>query len=162
MDSRITDIVLPDLNDFLKSRHPSSTLQFITGMMIGWTHFGKKQPSRTEIDLAWSNYFTLLRNSIDKRLSLLSSQSISSERKKILDIPHQIYEKQKIEETITLLGDMSPDDAISFIVNVTVNWCFAIPQNYLSLLPDAPQDESDESVANAIYEWLEKYYDLWG
>ncbi len=161
MDSKITDIVISDLNDFLKSRHPSSVLQFITGMMVGWTHFEKKEPSKTEIDLAWKNYFDLLRNSIDGRLSLVSNGSLSNERQKILRFPSQVYEKRKLDEVITLLGSMPPDDAMNLIVEVTVSWCFAIPQNYLSFLPDVPQDESDEAIANTIYEWLVRYYDLW-
>ncbi len=161
MDSKITDIAISDLNDFLKSKHPSSVLQFITGMMVGWTHFEKKEPSKTEIYLAWRNYFDLLRNSIDRRLSLASNGSLSNERQKLLSFPSQVYEKQKLDETINLLGNLSPDNAMNFIVEVTVNWCFAMPQNYLSLLPDAPQDESDEAVAGAIYEWLVRYYDLW-
>jgi len=161
MDSKITDIAISDLNDFLKSKHPSSVLQFITGMMVGWTHFEKKEPSKTEIYLAWRNYFDLLRNSIDRRLSLASNGSLSNERQKLLSFPSQVYEKQKLDETINLLGNLSPDNAMNFIVEVTVNWCFAMPQNYLSLLPDAPQDENDEAVAGAIYEWLVRYYDLW-
>lgn len=161
MDSKITDTVLSDLNDFLKSRHPSSVLQFITGMMVGWTHLGKKQPNKAEINVAWNNYFNQLRSSIDARLSFASSHSISNERQKISSIPSQVYEKQKLDEIITLLGNLSPYDAMSFIVEVTVNWCFSIPKNYLSLLPDAPQDESDEVIANVIYEWLVRYYDLW-
>lgn len=161
MDSTITDTVISNLNDFLKSRHPSSVLQFIAGMMIGWTHFEKKEPSKTEIDLAWSTYFDLLRNSIDRRLSLVSNGSLSNERQKISSFSSQVYEKRKLDEVITLLGRMPLEDAMNFIVEVTVNWCFAIPQNYLSLLPDAPQDESDEAVANAIYNWLVRYYDLW-
>ena len=162
MDSKETETMIAELNNFLKTKHPFSVLQFITGMMIGWTHFDKeKQPSESEIDLVWNNYFDLLRNSIDRRLFFISNRSLSNVRGKTVSIPPQVYEEKKLDEVINLLGSMPPDDALNFIVEVTVNWSFSIPKNYLSLLPASPQDESDGAVANAIYEWLVRYFDLW-
>lgn len=160
MVSKNTKMVLADLNDFLKSKHPSSVLQFITGMMVGWTHLERK-PSKSDIDNTWNIYFNLLRKNMDNKLSLVSNESFSNGSRKVMNIPSQVYEEEKLDEIITLLESMPPDDAMSFMVEVTVNWCFTIPKNYLSLLPDAPQDESDEGVANAIYKWLVRYYDLW-
>jgi hypothetical protein len=56
---------------------------------------------------------------------------------------------------------MSPDEAIDFIVEVTINWSFSIPINFLSLLPVTLNEESDEAIAKAIYTWLVRYNDLW-
>jgi len=61
MHSKDTEKAIADLNKFLRYRHPSSVLQFITSEMVGWTHFDKKNPpSKIEIDLVWHNYLTLL------------------------------------------------------------------------------------------------------
>ena len=154
--------MITDLGEFLVSKHPFSVLQFITGMMIGWTHFEKnKQPSKSDIDLAWNNYFRLLRNSIDKRLLLISNQRDSHTRQKVLSPPPQVYEKKVLDDVIVRLGKMSSDDAINFIVEVTTNWCFSIPINFLPLLPIDSIAENDEAIANAIYEWFVRYCDLW-
>ena len=56
---------------------------------------------------------------------------------------------------------MPPNEALDFMVEVTTNWCFSIPMNFLHLLPVTLRDESDESITNAIYVWLVRYYDLW-
>lgn len=164
MRSKDIENAITDLNEFLKSKHPSSVLQFIPGMIIGWTYFGtKRQPSKSDIENAWKNYFKLLRKSIDRRLSFVSSQTHPNMRmiQKISGNPPYVYEKEKLNEIIALLGNMPPKDALDFIVEVTTRWCFSLPINFLPLLPDPPRDESDESIANAIYEWLIKYYDLW-
>lgn len=164
MHSKETEKTIADFNEFLKYKHPSSVLQFITSMMIGWTHFGRKeQPGKSDLDLAWNNYFNLLRNNIDRRLSFISSQSHSNARKeqKALSIPSHVFEEEKLNKIITLLGSMPPDNAIDFIVEVTTNWCFSIPLSFLPLVPVTFSDEGDESIANAIYEWLTRYYDLW-
>jgi hypothetical protein len=164
MHSKDTEKTIADLTEFLKSRHPSVVLQFITGMMIDWTHFDKeKQPSKSDIDLAWRIFFNLLRSNIDKRLSLISSQSHSNVRQKVLSVPVSWYfgEKKKRNEIANLLGNMPPDEALHFMVEVTTNWCFSIPVNFLHLVPVTFCDESDEAIANSIYVWLERYYDLW-
>jgi hypothetical protein len=162
MHSKDTEKVVADLNKFLRSRHPSSVLQFITSAMIGWTHFDKKNPpSKAEIDLAWHNYLTLLRNSIDRRLSLISSQPNPNVRKRVFRIPSHVFEKKKLDEIIALLGSLPQDEAIDFMVKVTTNWCFSIPVNLLPLVPAAFPDEGDEAIANEIYVWLIRYCDLW-
>ena len=162
MHSKDTEKVIADLNEFLKSRHPSAVLQFIPGMMIDWTHFDKnKQPSKSDLDLAWNKYFNLLRNSIDRRLSLISSQSYSNVRQKGLSVPPYVFEEEKRNEIATLLGSMPPDEALDFMVEVTTNWCFSIPINFLHLVPVTLRDASDEAIANAIYILLVRDYDLW-
>ena len=72
-----------------------------------------------------------------------------------------VYEKKKISEVATLLGGMPPDEAIDFIVEVTTNWCFSIPMNFLPLIPNDLRADTDEAIAYAIYEWLVGYIDLW-
>lgn len=162
MPSKDTEKTIADLDEFLKYKHPSSVLQFITGMMVGWTHFDKKNPpSKSDIDRAWDKYFNLLRNSIDRRLSPISPQPYSNPRKKVFWIPLHVYENKKLNEIITLLGSMPEDRALVFIVEVTTNWCFSIPTNFLRLVPVKFRDKSDEAIANTIYEWLIRYYDLW-
>jgi hypothetical protein len=162
MHSKDTEKVIADLNKFLRSRHPSSVLQFITSAMVGWTHFDKKDPpGKADIDLAWHNYLTLLRKNIDRRLSLISSQPHSNLRKRVFWVPSHVYEKKKLDEIIALLGSMPRDEALDFMVEVTTNWCFSIPVNLLPLVPVTFPDESDESIANEIYVWLVRYCDLW-
>jgi hypothetical protein len=162
MHSKDTEKAIADLNKFLRSRHPSSVLQFITSAMVGWTHFYKKNPpSKAEIDLAWHNYLTLLRNSIDRELSFISSRPHSNLRERVFCIPSHVFEKKKLDEIIALLGSLSQDEAIEFMVKVTTNWCFSIPVNLLSLVPVTFPDESDEAIANEIYVWLLRYCDLW-
>jgi hypothetical protein len=162
MHSKDTEKGIADLNKFLRSKHPSSVLQFITSAMIGWTFYDQKNPpSKSDIDLAWDNYLTLLRSSIDRRLSLISSQPHSDLRKRVFWIPSHVFEKKKLVEIISLLGSMPPDKATDFMVEVTTNWCFSIPVNLLPLVPVSFPDESDESIANEIYIWLVRYCDLW-
>jgi hypothetical protein len=162
MHSKDIEKVIADLNKFLRFRHPSSVLQFITSAMVGWTHFDKKNPpSKIEIDLAWHNYLTLLRSSIDSKLSLISSQPHSNLRKRVFKIPSHVFEKKKLDEVIALLGSLPQDESINFMVKVTVNWCFSIPVNLLPLVPVTFPDESDEAIANEIYAWLFRYCDLW-
>jgi hypothetical protein len=162
MYSNDTEKAIANLNKFLRVRHPSSVLQFITSAMVGWTHFDKNNPpGKAEIDLAWHNYLTLLRNSIDRRLSLISSQAHSNLRKSVFCIPPHVFEKKKLDEIIALLGSLPRDEAIYFMVEVTTNWCFSIPVNLLPLVPATFSDESDKSIVNAIYVWLVRYSDLW-
>lgn len=90
-----TERAIANLNEFLKSRHSSSVLQFITSTMIGWTHCDKKKrPSKSDIDLAWHSYLTLLRNSIDRRLSFASPPLHSNARmeQERLSSPPIVYE----------------------------------------------------------------------
>ena len=99
--------MIADLNEFLKYKHPSSVLQFIPGMMIGLTHFDKKKPpGKSDIDIAWNKYFNSLRNSIDRRLSLISPQlhASASREQKVLGIPPHVYEEKKLDKIVTLLG----------------------------------------------------------
>ena len=157
-----TQKIITELNDFLKTKHPSSVLQFITSMMAGWTHFDKqKPPSKNEIDSDWNQYLSLLRIRLDEKLLLIVRQSYSNMRIKTTSIPPQVYEKEKLNEVITLLGSMPPDAAMDFMVEVTSNWCFSIPTNYLHLLPYVPHDKSDGAIANAVYTWLVRYTDFW-
>jgi len=162
MNSADIKKVADDLDKFLAIRHPSSVLQFITGMMVEWTHFDRtKPPGKSDIDLAWNRYLNRVRNNIDKRLSLISVKSHSNKRKKIFWIPLHIYERKKLDETINILSGMSPDEALDFMGEVTVNWCFSVPIKFLQLEPLHFHGTGDEAVANAIYEWLVRYFDLW-
>jgi hypothetical protein len=104
---------------------------------------------------------TLLRNSIDRELSLISSQPYSNLRERVFCIPSNVFEKKKLDEIIALLGSLPQDEAIEFMVKVTTNWCFSIPVNLLPLVPVTFPDESDEAIANEIYVWLLRYCDLW-
>ncbi len=163
MFSKKTKKTIADLDEFLKYKHPSSVFQFITGMMVGWTHFDEKNPpSRSDIDLAWHEYFISLRNNIDGRLVFIASQSYSMPQReqKVLSIPPHVYEKKKLDNVVTLLGSMPADEALDFIVEVTTNWCFSIPISFLPLVPVTFQGNSDEIIANAIYEWLIMYCDF--
>lgn len=94
-------------------------------------------------------------------MSLVSSQPYSNARKRVFSIPSHVYEKKKLDEVITLLGSMTQDKALDFMVEVTTNWCFSIPVNLLPLVPIIFPDESDEAIANEIYVWLIRYCDLW-
>jgi hypothetical protein len=94
-------------------------------------------------------------------LSLVSSQPYSNARKRVFSIPSHVYEKKKLDEVITLLGSMTQDKALDFMVEVTTNWCFSIPVNLLPLVSIIFPDESDEAIANEIYVWLIRYCDLW-
>ena len=153
---------IKDLNKFLTPRHPSSVLQFITGMIVEWTHSGKEQPSsRSDVNLVWQTYFQLLRECIDKRASLISNRLGSNVREKVKRMPRPVYERKKLREVSTLLERMPPEDALHFMVEVTTNWCFSIPINLLPLFPGTPRAETDEAIADMVYEWLVGYLDLW-
>ncbi|MBK9207388.1 MAG: hypothetical protein IPL71_03395 [Anaerolineales bacterium] len=161
MHSKNADNVIAELDKFLKFKHPSSVLQFITGMMVGWTHFDREnKPDHSDIDRAWDQYFKALRSSIDRRL-LSPSDLGTGRRKRVFCLPAHVYQGKKLNQVIALLGSMPADDAINFMAEVTTNWCFSIPENYLPLLPDGPAEKTDEAIANAIYTWLVRYYDLW-
>jgi len=162
MYSKDAEDVIADLTEFLRSGHPSLALQFFTSAMVRWTHSeNRRQSGKFDSKLAWQNYLNLLRKSLDGRLSLISSQSHSSARKKrsIISIPPKAFE-YKGREILALLESMPPDDAIGFMVELTTNWCFSIPSNFLPLVPVTFRDTSDEAIANGIYEWLVGYHDL--
>jgi hypothetical protein len=162
--SKATEKAIADLRKFLEPRHPSSVLQFITGVMVAWAHFDKRNPpSQAEVDRLWGRYLTLLRSRLDVSLSLISSfpHLKAKEDRKVLPIPPMVFEEKKEKEIVALLGRMLPEDALDFMVEITTNWCFSIPINFLSLIPDGPVDESDKAIADAIYTWLVRYSDLW-
>jgi hypothetical protein len=93
--SKDTEKVIADLNKFLRTRHPSSALQFITSAMVGWTRFDRKNPqSKSEIDLAWHNYLTLLRRSIDRDCLLFHPSHIPMREKGCLGFRRMFMRKR--------------------------------------------------------------------
>lgn len=163
MRSKETEKAIANLTAFLEPRHPSSVLQFIASTLIGWTHFDKSNlPGKPEIDIAWDKYFNFLRNSLDERLSLLSSPDLEmKEGRKVLPIPPLVYEKKRLEEVVALMASMPPDEALDFLAEVTANWCFSIPLNFLPIVPDGIPEKTDKAIADAIHTWFVRYYDLW-
>lgn len=160
MRSKETEKAIADLTAFLEPRHPSSVLQFITSTIVGWTHL---DPENIHVERDWSRYLDLLRARLDYRLTFVAPLPHASirEGRKVLPIPPMVYEGKKEKETVARLGRMPREDALDFMVEVTTNWCFVIPINFLPLVPDVPLEKSDKAIADTIYTWLLRYVDLW-
>ena len=160
MRSKETEKAIADLTAFLEPRHPSSVLQFITSTMVGWTYFDKKN---IDVDRDWSRYLDLLRTRLDHSLTFIALLPHASirEGRKVFPIPPMVYEGKKEKQTVARLGSMPPEDALDFMVEVTTNWCFSIPINFLPLVPDVSLEKSDKAIADTIYTWLVRYVDLW-
>jgi hypothetical protein len=162
MYSNNVEEAVADFTKFLSSGHPSLALQFIPAAMVRWTHLeDRRQLGKFDRRNAWKIFLNLLRKSLDERLTLISSQSVSDARKKrtIASIPQETF-VNKGKEILVLLESMTPEDAISFLVELTTNWCFSIPMKFLPLLPITLHDKSDEAIANGIFAWFEEYHDL--
>jgi hypothetical protein len=150
-----------DLGEFLVSQHPTGAQQFIIGVFAEWAEREHQRSSRrfNKAD-AIRSYLRALKDGLDTRLLLQPSEGSARKRRKIADVPPPVREKKKLEIAAAMDG-MPPGEAVAFLAEATVNWCLALPTDSIRLLPVAPRDESDKSIADAVYDWFVRYFDLW-
>jgi hypothetical protein len=150
-----------NINKFLESQHPHEAHQFIIGLSADWMEI-EYQKHHGDFDKwdAISGFLEALRISLDARLQSQSSQVHSRKIRKIKSVPWatRMNKRRKI---VSLMERMSTEEAISFVVKVTTEWCFSIPENFIPLMDVHPHDHSDKAIADAVYEWFVRYFDMW-
>jgi len=150
-----------NLNEFLESQHPHKAHQFIIGLFADWMEI-EYQKRHGDFD-RWDAvrvFLAALRSSLDARLLLQSSQVHARKIRKIESVPWATI-KKKQHKIVSLMEKMSLEEAISFLAKVTTEWCFSISENFIPLMGIHPHDNSDKAIADAVYEWFERYFDLW-
>lgn len=150
-----------NLNEFLITQHPHEAHQFIIGLSADWMEI-ENQKHHGDFDKrdAVRRFLEVLRSSLDTRLSLQSSQAYIRGKRKMASVPRTTIMKKR-HRIVSLMEGMSMGEALSFLAKVTTDWCFSIPENFISLMDFRPRDNSDEAIAGAVYEWFGWYYDLW-
>lgn len=150
-----------NLNEFLESLHPHEAQQFINGLSADWMEI-EYQKHHGDFDKrdADRRFLEALRGSLDARLQSQFSQVHSRKIRKIKSVPWAAT-MNKRRKIVSLIKEMSTEEAISFLVKVTTEWCFSIPENFIPLMDVHPHDNSDKAIADAVYEWFERYSDLW-
>lgn len=152
-----------DINEFLISQHPEAVLQFIVGVFAEWAERqNSEQLGKFDKVAAMKTYLSLLRHDLEARLLLLSSQKNFNKSKdlEILGVSPQTS-KIKKDATISLMESMSPSKAMEFLAEVTSTWIFSIPEKFFPLIPVTLHSKSEKSIADAVYVWLTRYFDLW-
>lgn len=152
-----------DINQFLMSVHPDQALQFITGAFADWAEEkNRKQLGKFDKIAAMNSYLVLLRHELDSYLLLHFSQTISN-RRESLDVSSVSAQTLKMNKNFvcSLMDDMSLDNAMDFLAKATVVWYFSVPEKLFPLMPISLSDTSDEALADAIYVWFKRYFDLW-
>ena len=150
-----------NINEFLESQHPHEAHQFIIGLTADWMEM-EYQKHHGDFD-RWDadrRFLAALRISLAARLQSQFSQAHSRKKRKIKSVPWATI-MTKRRKIASLMEKMSTGEAMSFIVKVTTEWCFSIPENFIPLMGIRPHDNSDKAIADAVYEWFERYSDLW-
>ena len=150
-----------NINEFLVSQHPLKAQQFIIGLSADWMEieYQKHHGDFDKLD-AVRGFLEALRSSLDARLLFQSSQVHPRKKRKIVDVPWATIMKKR-HKIVSLMEGMSMGEAMSFLAKVTTEWCFSIPENFIPLMGIHPHDNSDKAIADAVYEWFDRYSDLW-
>jgi hypothetical protein len=150
------------ITQILISLHPDQALQLLIGVFAEWAEEqSRRQLGKFDKLAAMRSFLVLLRRELDSRLLLRLPQTIP--RRNDLEISSaslQTLKKNK-ESLLSLMESMSLNNAMRFLAEITVTWCFSIPEKFFPLIPVTLRDTSDKSLADAIYLWFTRYFDLW-
>jgi hypothetical protein len=149
------------LGHFLATLDTPGAQQFIIGVFAEWAEREyQKRSGNFDKGEATRSYLRSLKLGPATRLSLLTAQIRARSKRKLSDAPPSTHFR-RLNEVVSLVEDMSPDEATFFLAEVTAGWCFAMPENAVRRMPDPPWHMSDKAFADAIYTWFVEYFDMW-
>jgi hypothetical protein len=150
-----------EVASFMACLKPFEAQQFVISVFAAWAEMQQQQRGvGFDKSEAATSFLSALKRALD---SLPIDETMRLNR----DAGHGPPEvtsaetKKRKAEVVALMGNLPSESAAEVLAETTARWGFMIPREQYHLMWVVPRDANRQAIADAIYEWFVRYFDLW-
>jgi hypothetical protein len=152
---------ITEVASFMACLKPFVAHQFIISVFAAWAEMQQQQAGvgvgKSEVT---TSFLSALKRSLD---TVPIGETIGLAR----DVGHGSPEVtwgetiRRKAEVVARMSNLPLESAAEVLAETTARWGFMIPREQYQLMWVVPRDASRQAIADAIYEWFVRYFDLW-